>query len=296
MAGLVDVVSDLSGGPVDATDGEVRRYTLPGAHRPVLLEPDDAAHAGPLADMVAGIAGVLDRLADAYRSGEGVPYRAYGEQFRRGQAGINRPAFTHDLPGWLAAIPDVTRRLQHDPSGRVADVCCGEGYSTLALARELPLARIDGYDLDQPSIDAARRHLAARGEDPRVSFRVADATTLAAGPYDLIVIVEALHDFARPHDVLTALRSSLTDDGCVLVVDERVCDTFTAPGDDVERLMYGWSVTHCLPTSLDETPAAALGTILRSSVVHELAEWAGFSACTELDVEHDFFRAYRLDR
>jgi hypothetical protein len=80
----------------------------------------------------------------------------------------------------------------------------------------------------------------------------------------------------------------------VLVVDERVADAFTAPGDEVERMMYGWSVTHCLPTQMVEQPSAALGTVLRAGAVRELADQAGYARAEVLDAENEFFRLYRL--
>ena len=81
----------------------------------------------------------------------------------------------------------------------------------------------------------------------------------------------------------------------MLVVDEKVAETFTAPGDEVERMMYGWSVTHCLPTQLAEQPSAALGTVMRAGTVRELAADAGFARVDVLPVDNDFFRLYRLD-
>ena len=80
----------------------------------------------------------------------------------------------------------------------------------------------------------------------------------------------------------------------MLVVDERVADRFGAPGDEVERMMYGWSVTHCLPTQMVEQPTAALGTVLRADTVYECARGAGYATVDVLPVENDFFRLYRL--
>lgn len=81
----------------------------------------------------------------------------------------------------------------------------------------------------------------------------------------------------------------------MLVVDEKVADSFTAPGDEVERMMYGWSVTHCLPTQMVEQPSAALGTAMRADTVRALAAEAGFDRIEVLPVENDFFRLYRLN-
>jgi 2-polyprenyl-3-methyl-5-hydroxy-6-metoxy-1,4-benzoquinol methylase len=245
--------------------------------------------------MMAGIGGVLPRVAEAYRTGAGVPYEAYGGEFRHGQGHINRPAFTGDLPGeWLEAMPDVAARLRARPGARVADIGCGQGWSAIAVARAYPLVRVEGIDADPRSVMDARAHAAAAGLDGRVRFVEGDAAALGGGPYELVLVLETLHDLPRPVEALRAARAATVAGGAVLVADERVADAFAAPGDEVERMMYGWSVTHCLPTQMVETPSAALGTVMRSSTVRELAAEAGFAAIDVLPVENDFFRLYRL--
>ena len=288
VAGLVAASTDES--------PEQRTYELPAAHHAALLDPTDPAHVGPLADMIAGIAGVLDQLPAAFRTGNGVPYSDYGAAFRHGQGAINRPTIVHDLPVWLAEISQVTNPLQGTVIGRVADVGCGQGWSTIALAEALPQAFIDGYDSDPASIDEARRHAADAGVHDRVSFHVGDAadSTALAGPYDLVLILEALHDMARPVEALREARAALATNGVLLLVDERVTERFTAPGNDVERLMYGWSVNHCLPAALAESPSAGLGTALRPDTVLRLADQAGFTSTDELPIHHDFFRLYLM--
>ncbi len=270
-----------------------RRYVLPAEHLGALVDVDDAAHVSPLADMVAGIGQVLPEVAEAYRTGAGVPYRRYGEVFRRGQAGVNRPAFSRDLTeAWLPALPDLHAALGR-PDARIADLGCGLGFSTLALARAYPEADVVGIDNDPPSIDEARE--LARQAGVRVQYIAADAAEVGAhGPFDAIVVLEALHDMARPVEALRAAHKSLAEGGCVVVVDERVQAEFTAPGDLLERTMYGWSISHCLPTQLAEEPSAAIGTVLRASQVASLAEEAGFARCEETDIDAGFFRVYRL--
>jgi len=276
-------------------DADARRYTLPEAHRGVLAEDGHAAHVAPFAEMLVGIAGALPRVVDAYRSGEGVDYTHYGSDFRVGQAGINRPAFSTDLAGpWLAALPDIEARLRTSTSARVADVGCGEGWSTIALARAYPDAEVIGYDLDTPSIEAARRNAAEAGVD--VAFVCGDAAELTSDrPFDLILLLEALHDMSRPTEALRALRGVLASDGALLVADERVAKAFVAPGDEVERMMYGWSVSHCLPVAMADTPTAAIGTAIRPEIVERCARDAGFAGARVLPIDNDLFRFYRLD-
>lgn len=286
VAGLLHVES--ADPPADE-----RRYSLPAEHVNVLVTENHPAHLAPLAQMVAGIGGVLTRVVDAYRSGGGVPYALFGTAFREGQAGINRPAFVTDLiERWMPAAPDLDARLA-TAGGRVADVGCGAGWSTIAMARAYPKSEVIGFDADPASIADARANAAAAGI--AVDFQMSDAARLAEqGPFDLILVLEALHDMSRPVEVLHALRRALRPDGTLLIADEKVAEHFHAPADDLERLMYGWSIVHCLPVSLAETPSAAIGTVIRPDTVIELARTAGFGRVEVLPVDGGFFRLYRV--
>jgi hypothetical protein len=97
-----------------------------------------------------------------------------------------------------------------------------------------------------------------------------------------------------PVGALAAARERLADGGSVLVADERVADAFTAPGDATERLMYGWSILHCLPATLAEGPVEATGTILRAPTLARWAAAAGFTGSEVLAVDNPFWRFYRL--
>jgi 2-polyprenyl-3-methyl-5-hydroxy-6-metoxy-1,4-benzoquinol methylase len=272
---------------------DVRRFALPDEHVGILVDVDNPSHVAPLAAMTVGIGGVLDEVVRAYRTGGGVPYRMYGAAFRGGQGGINRPAFSHDLTGsWLPALPDVHDRLSR-PGARIADVGCGQGFSTIALAKAYPQAEVLGLDADAASIDDARQFARDAGETVR--FISIDAAELAHhGPFDAVLILESLHDLARPIDALLAARKALSTAGSVIVVDERVQPHFTAPGDQLERMMYGWSITHCLPSQRAEEPSASIGTVIREDHVRSLAAEAGFGHTEVTDIDAGFFRIYRL--
>jgi hypothetical protein len=78
------------------------------------------------------------------------------------------------------------------------------------------------------------------------------------------------------------------------VMDENVAETFTAPGDDVEQLMYGWSITCCLPDGLATPGSVGTGTVMRPDTLRRYATDAGFTTVDVLPVQDDFFRFYRL--
>ena len=283
---------------VDDTDAgaDSRKYTLPSDHAGVLAEDEHEAHVAPFAQMLVGIAQALPEVVNAYRTGEGVPYEHYGADFRHGQGAINRPAFSTDLiERWLPAVPDLHDRLQSTDGARIADIGCGEGWSTIALAQAYPDAEVVGYDLDRASVETARKNAQACGVD--VTFVNDDATKVAdGGTVDLALILEALHDMSRPDKTLEAVRQILTEDGSLFIADERVSDRFAAPGDEIERMMYGWSISHCLPISMTEQPSAAIGTVIRSGIVEELSQRAGYGRYQVLPIENDLFRFYRLQR
>jgi 2-polyprenyl-3-methyl-5-hydroxy-6-metoxy-1,4-benzoquinol methylase len=200
------------------------------------------------------------------------------------------------LAGWLAAVPDIDARLRAEPAARVADVACGTGWSSLAIARAYPLVQVDGFDLDEESIRLAQTNPAESEPEleGRVRFEVRDAASLQRAAYDLVTVFEAVHDLARPVEVLRALRALLADDGSVVIADERAAERFTAPGDDVERVFYVWSVLHCLPVGMAEQPSAGTGTAMRPDTLRAYAEEAGFGEFEILPIENDFWRFYRL--
>ena len=80
----------------------------------------------------------------------------------------------------------------------------------------------------------------------------------------------------------------------MLVVDERVAESFVAPGDELERLMYCYSVLCCLPVGRSETPSAATGAVMRPETLRRYADEAGFAEVEVLPIEHETFRFYRL--
>jgi len=273
-------------------DAEHRRYSLPEAHLGVLADPAALDHLAPLARMVVGIASTLDEVVGAYRAGTGVPFSRYGPDMRAGQGGINRPAFTSALvEEWLPAIGPAAERLAG--GGRLLDLGCGQGWSTVAVARAYPSAEVWGLDADEASI--AEASAAAAEQGVRVRFEHGDATRLPdAGPFDVLLLLEVLHDLSTPVEVLAAARAALASDGAVLVADEAVAPSFTAPGDLTERMMYGWSISHCLPAAMAHQPSAAIGTVIREGTVRTLAEQAGFGRVDLLDVDGGFFRLYAL--
>lgn len=288
VAGLLEVD--------DGGSAAQRRYHLGPGVAEVLADTVHPSHLAPLARQLAAAARQLPVLVRAYRDGTGVPWSTFGEDMRESEGDLNRPAYHHLLADeWLSALPDVQQRLRQSPHPRIADVGCGAGWSCIALAQGYPRAQVDGYELDAPTVQLAQRHAVEAGVADRVRIHQADITQVAPEErYDLVTAFECLHDLPYPVSALTAMRHLVGPDGAVLVADMKVADEFTAPGDEVERLMYGFSVLVCLPDSMSSPDSAATGTVLRADTLRRWVTESGYRGVDILPVEHDLWRFYRL--
>lgn len=271
-----------------------RLYSLPSSHAEVLTDKDNLAYLTPLVRLIVAGGTKMPSLLEAYRTGGGVSWAEFGEDMRTGQAEMNRPWFIKELGNtWLPIVPDL-----HDKLGAgaiVADIGCGEGWSAIGIAEAYPNTTVHGYDVDVPSMDAARRHADAAGVHDRTEFLAVDAADAEKDQqYDVVTAFECIHDLPDPVGVLRSMREMVKEDGFVLVMDEAVADAFGDSHDDVERLMYGFSMFVCLPDGMSHQPSVGTGTVMRQSTLEDYADQAGFSGVEVLPIENDLWRFYRL--
>lgn len=277
----------------EGSDPEARVYAMPDATAEVLTDERSLAYLAPLARMFAAAAGQLPALLDAYRTGGGVGWARYGGDARESQADINRPWFERELAAALREVPSLDEALRR-PGALIADIGCGGGWSTIALARAYPQASVHGVDIDAASVALARANAAGEASD-RLTFYEGDAAHLPAASYDAIFAFECVHDMPRPVEVLAAAHRALAPGGSIIVMDEAVAESFTAPGNEIDRLMYGYSLLVCLPDGMAHPASAATGTVMRPDTLRGYAEAAGLTGFEVLPInEFAFFRFYRL--
>ncbi len=274
----------------------VRRFRMPAGVDEVLSAKESLNYMAPLAQCLVAVAAPIKEVLTAYRTGKGVDYEKYGADGREGIARVNRAAYLKQLgQEWIPVMTDVCQRLQSDPPARVADIGCGYGYSSIGLAQAFPRVRVDGFDSDAGSIESARVAAREGGVSDRVRFRVQDASDPElAGQYDLVMALECVHDMSDPVGGLRTMRRLAKPGGTVFVMDERVGDTFTPAGDDVETLNYGFSIIHCLPVGMCGEHPAGTGTVMRLGTFRSYAQEAGFRDVEVLPIDHFLWRFYRL--
>ncbi|HEV3405096.1 MAG TPA: class I SAM-dependent methyltransferase, partial [Candidatus Dormibacteraeota bacterium] len=273
-----------------------RRFSLPAAHAEVLTDADSTNFLAPLPLGIVSVASVMPELMEAFRTGGGVPYETYGADMRINIAEGNRPGFLNLLgTKWFPAVPELDARLRAEPPAKIADIGCGTGWSSIGIAKAYPKVTVRGLDIDPASIEQARRNAVTSGVAERVRFELRDAADpRLAGAFDVVTAFETIHDMSNPVGALRAMRGLVRHGGFVVIADEKVAEEFAAPGDELERFMYGWSAVHCLPVGMVEPNSAGTGTVMRPSRLRQYARDAGFKDVEVLPVDADFWRFYRL--
>lgn len=275
-------------------DAATEKFSILPEYAAVLLDETYLLYGASSIFALPSVAGVLPLLADAFQHGGGVPFAAYGDGLRESISKGNRPLFANEyVSKWMPALPDVEAKLR--AGGRVADIGCGEGWSSISLAQGFPNIRVDGVDVDADSIAQAKQHAHAAGVADRVLFHLVSAEHQPLqGKYDLVTAIECLHDMAYPVAVLKTMHALAEPDGTVLIVDEAAQDSLPENRNFMGHYFYNWSVLHCLPQAMTFPDAAGTGTVMRPSVLREYAHQAGFTQVQILPIENPGWRFYRL--
>src|SRR4051794_4804392 len=184
--------AQAAGGYV-AYDPERGCYSLPPEQAVALTDPDSPAYLPGFFQLALG--SVLDspRITDAARSGEGVGWHAHTHDVHEGCERFFRPGYNAHLIGeWLPALDGVVDKLEQ--GGRVADVACGHGASTILMAQAFTRSSFTGSDYHAGSIETARERAAAAGLE--IDFRAEPAASYGGAGYDLVTMFDCLHDTA----------------------------------------------------------------------------------------------------
>lgn len=239
-------------------DAEGYTYRLPDEHAAVLAHRDSPAFVAGGQHSMAAMFRDLDRVAEAFRGDGGLAWGDHDARLFTGTAEFFRPTYQEHLAAdWIPALDGVDATLR--AGGRVADVGCGHGYSTLTIAAAYPDAEVVGFDNHEGSVAAARRNARTAGLDGRVRFEVAPAGGFD-GVYDLIVFGDCLHDMGNPVTVAAHAASRLATDGRVLVIEPYAADDRTTNRSlPTAKVFYGASAFLCTPSALSQDGHHALG-------------------------------------
>ncbi len=255
-------------------DAATRTYELPDEHAFVLANDASPMFLPPAFDTAATIWADEAMLADAFRSGRGIGWHEHDHRlFAAVEAFFRNGDRANLTEAWIPAMDGVDAKLR--AGGRVADVGCGHGASTILLAKAYPRSTFTGFDYHDRSIEWARKAAAEAGVGDRVSFEVAPADAYPGAGYDLVAVFDALHDLGDPLAAAAHVRRSLADDGTFLLVEpaagERVEDNLNPVG----RIFYSASLFICVPNARSQG-GEGLGSQVPEATWRAVLAEAGF--------------------
>jgi 2-polyprenyl-3-methyl-5-hydroxy-6-metoxy-1,4-benzoquinol methylase len=256
-------------------DEDSGTFTLPPAHAAVVAVEGSPAFLGGSVQTVSALFHSLDRLAAAFRSGAGIGWGEQHQDLHDGAARFFRTACQAQLPQWIELLDDVAERLRD--GGRVADIGCGQGGAALTVAAAFDRAEVVGIDMHDISVERARAAAAGTGVHDRVSFRVADAADVDDGHFDLVMMLDSLHDMGDPVSAARGAWKALAPGGALLVVEpaasDRVAENFTPVG----RTYYAASTAFCTPNALAQSGGHAMGSQAGPARLRDVLSQAGFT-------------------
>jgi SAM-dependent methyltransferase len=276
-------------------DPVTRRFALPPEHAAALADEGGPMFFGGVYEMLLSASSVVDRVAEAFRAGGGVPQSAYDNRFWDGMERFSGGWYDNLLvQQWLPEMPDVQRKLRDGVD--VADVGCGRGRALIRLAQAYPASRYVGYDAFAPSVERATAHAREAGVADRVRYEVRDAASDLPGRFDVITTFDVIHDAVDPVAVLRSIFRALKPDGIYVCLDANCSDKLEENTGPIGSIFHGISILYCMTTSL-AGGGAGLGTLgLHEHKLRDLATVIGFRDVRRMPIEDPFNNVYELRR
>lgn len=238
----------------------------------------------------------LNHLPESFRTGIGRNYDSKGLQ---GAVSIERNfepwSNANLISAVLPKLEGITQVLSK--GAKVADIGCGAGGAVLLMGREFPKSEFTGYDISKYALARAAEKLKASKLTNATFVDPRDHPMPTNNSVDLITTFDCIHDMTHPQQMMTSIRSAITDNGTWLLVDIKAHDSFTmnATKNPMAALLYGVSVMSCMSSSMSQPGGAGLGTLgLSANTAEQMAKSAGFSRFAKLDIEHAVNAFYEI--
>jgi 2-polyprenyl-3-methyl-5-hydroxy-6-metoxy-1,4-benzoquinol methylase len=216
------------------------------------------------------------KMADVVRSGKGFGWGEHNNDLFSGTKKFFKPGYIANLVGsWLPSLDGVVPKLQ--AGGKVADVGCGLGASTIIMAKAFPKSKFTGYDYHLESIEMARNDSVTEGVTSNTDFEVGMAKDYPGKDFDLVTFFDCLHDMGDPVGAAKHVRQSLKSDGTWMIVEPFAKDSIQGNLNPIGRIYYNASTMLCLPSSLAQEVGLGLGAQASDAKIMEVIRAGGFS-------------------
>lgn len=273
-------------------DPDHRHYHLPQEYAALLTRAAGADNFATVAQFLPLLGSVEDRIVECFRRGGGVAYEHYSRfhEIMAEESGQTVLSALEDQI--LSLVPGLIKQL--DIGIAVADVGCGRGRAIHALAKRFPESYFTGYDLSVEAIEYAQQQRSRQGLDNLTFIRQDAATLRESDRFDLVFTFDAVHDQARPDQVLRNIYRMLKPNGVYIMQD---IDAHSEVADNRDHplgpLLYTISCMHCMSVSLAAN-GAGLGAVWGVELAQKMLREAGFSDVRIERLPHDIQNCFYI--
>ncbi|CAN5214781.1 class I SAM-dependent methyltransferase [soil metagenome] len=257
-------------------EAEAQSYFLSEEQAFVLADETSPAYLPGAFLLAISAVRAVPQLTEKFRTGEGFGWHEHDAGLFRGTEMFFRPGYAANLiSSWIPALDGVEEKLK--AGGRVADIGCGLGASTVLMAQAYPNSTFVGFDYHDQSITTARQRAEEGGVSDRVSFEIAKAKDFPGSDYDFVTYFDCLHDMGDPIGAAAHVKESLASDGTWMVVEPFAHDDVKDNLNPIGRAFYSASTLLCTPASLSQEVGLALGAQAGEARMQEVITKGGFS-------------------
>ncbi len=275
-------LSNQAAGGYVSYDADDDRFFLSPEQSLALAQEGSPAFVAGAFQLATSLIKDEETIRGAFQSGRGVGWHEHHHDLFAGTERFFRPGYAANLvSSWIPSLDGVQEKLEE--GGKVADVGCGHGASTILLAQAFPNSRFVGFDYHQASIEHAREAASDAGLSDRVSFEIATAKDYPADEYDLVAMFDCLHDMGDPVGAAAHVLGTLAEDGTWMIVEPFAGDHLAENLNPVGRVYYGASTLVCTPASRDQEVGLALGAQAGEKRLGEVVRKGGFTRFRRAD-------------
>ncbi len=260
-------------------DERTGRYLLPREHASVLADERSLYYLGQGFHAVRALVRAHPEVFDASYD----PPASHLSSGSGGEPFLYPGTVAHLVEEWIPALTGIRGKLLEGAAA--AEIGCGVGTATIAMAKAYPQSQFWGFDAELSNIRFAQRRAETEGVAERTDFEARPAQLVANHRYALVVVLSSLLRFDDPPSVARRIRTTLEPAGSLLLVEpgfaERAQDNFTPAG----RLYSALSALRHWPAAGQAHPASA----------ELLLAQAGFSQI-RLIASTPFLRAFEARR
>jgi SAM-dependent methyltransferase len=269
------LASQAAGGYV-TYDDSTHQFSLSPEQAFTLAAEDSPAYLPGAFELALGSLAAVPRIAESFRTGAGMGWHEHVDGVFHGCEKFFRPGYAANLVStWIPALNGVKAKLEQ--GGRVADVGCGTGSSTILMAKAFPKSEFFGFDYHDKSVESAREKAEKEGLTNRVHFAVAPAKEFSGKDYDFVAVFDCLHDMGDPVGAARHVRQSLAPGGIWMIVEPFANNELKDNLNPVGRVYYSFSTLLCTPCSRSQEVGLCLGAQAGEARIRDVVTSAGFT-------------------